>query len=188
MQSRKCENRESMRKELTLQILFYLVYFLLIILIKGWFSLSYLPFWFGGLIGLFLPYADQLIYIYFLKPNDPVSSNLKLLIAKGKYRKVSEIFVGNSGAVTRAILHTAHFQIIFLLLTIFVITSSGSIFGVGLVLAFFLHLFVTQLRDFMNMGNIHLWFSKIGISMDRKGQIWYVAANGVVLLLIGLLL
>ena len=139
-------------------------------------------------MGLFLPYLDHLIYIYFLRPQEEVSTRLKLMLSQRKFKSAFSFFIGINGKVTRKILHTVHFQLIFLALTLLVVTSSGSLFGIGLVLGFALHLWATQLKDFMNDKTIIDWFEKVGVTLDRERQIWYLGINGVVLLVLGLLL
>jgi hypothetical protein len=113
---------------------------------------------------------------------------LKALLSQRKYRSTFGFFVEKEGKATRKIFHTAHFQLIFLLLTLLVVTSSGSLFGRGLVLAFSLNLLATQLRDFLNDKSINSWFEKLGVELDRKKQVWYLGVNGLLLLVIGLLL
>jgi hypothetical protein len=177
-----------MKKELLPQFLFLAIYFLLITLVKRWFSILYLPFWIGGFVGMFLPYIDHLIYIYFLRPQEEVSGRLKLMLSQRKFKSAFEFFVGINGKGTRKIFHTVHFQLIFLTLTLLVVTSSDSLFGIGLVLGFALHLWTTQLKDFMNDKTITDWFEKVGVMLDREKQMWYLGINGVVLLILGLLL
>jgi hypothetical protein len=174
--------------ELLPQFLFLVVYFLLITLVKRWFSILYLPFWVGGFVGLFLPYLDHFVYIYFLRPKSEISIRLKLMLSQRNFGDVFSTFVGRDGKVTRKVFHTVHFQIIFLLLTLLVITSSRSLFGTGLVLGFSLHLWVKQLKDFMNDKTIADWFEKIGVVSDQDKQILYLGLIGVVLLVFGLLL
>ncbi|HTK03483.1 MAG TPA: hypothetical protein VL401_01815 [Alphaproteobacteria bacterium] len=61
------------------------------------------------------------------------------------------------------IFHTIFFQIIFLVLTFWILTSSGSLFGKGLVLSFALHLSVDQLaglQEEKNLGNLNINQSK----------------------------
>ena len=88
-------------------------------IIKKYFDLSYWTFWIGGIVGTILPDTDRALYPYLGLP-EPVIQKKDLIF------------------------HTTFFQIIFLVLTFWMITSSGSFFGRGLVLAFSLHLLVDQ--------------------------------------------
>ena len=114
-------------------------------------------------------------------------ANIKSLIDQKKYRLVAKSFSGTAGRRTRQIFHTAHFYLTFTALTFFVITSSNSLFGRGIVLGFCLSLLVTKYFDFRDLGNLDHWFDKLGLRLDKKQQKWYLIASLAVLLIFGLL-
>ena len=52
-----------MKRELFLHFAFWFSFFILIVIAKGHFTLSFWPFWAGGVIGTFLPDLDHIIYV-----------------------------------------------------------------------------------------------------------------------------
>src|SRR4030066_2287279 len=74
---------------------------------------------------------------------------------------------------TKIIFHTATFQLIFTVLAFWVLTSSGSILGRGLVLAFLLHMLVDQIVDLTQTGGLATWFRNFPLILEgREKQYW----------------
>lgn len=177
-----------MKKEIITHFSFLIALFIFISLVKGWFSLEYLPFWFGGLLGTLLIDVDHLIYIYFLRPHELTSQRVSNLVGKRQIKKMLNLLAVTRSERTNLIFHTAYFQIIFLVFAFLVITSSGSILGRGLVLAGLLHLFVDQVIDYLETGGIQGWFKELPVTLDKKQTHWYLVGSGLVLLIFGLFL
>ncbi|MBU0569952.1 hypothetical protein KKB40_04190 [Patescibacteria group bacterium] len=177
-----------MKKDLLTHFSFLISYFLFISLFRHWFPLDFLPFWFGGIIGTILPDVDHLLYVYFLKPKEAVSQNVSSLISEKKVKESWDVLADTRTQRSELIFHTAYFQVIFLALTLWVVTSSGSLFGRGLVLAFSLHILIDQLIDLMETKNLDNWFAKILVINDKEYRRWYLAINFVLLLALGFLL
>lgn len=177
-----------MRKELFIHFSFLVSFFVFISLIKGWFSLSYWPFWVGGLVGTILPDLDHILYVFFLRPQEYVSQRFNHMIGQRDLRGSISLLAETRNERTKLIFHTVLFQIIFLIFGFLVVTSSGSIFGRGIVLAFMLHLIVDELVDLMEMGSLENWFKQTPIVLDRNQANLYLAANSGILLLFGFLL
>ena len=177
-----------MKKEVLIHFLFLIALFALVTLVKDWFDLIYLPFWFGGILGTILPDVDHLIYVYMLAPKEQTSQDVAGLISKSDWKASLTLLASTRSERTNLIFHTAHFQILFLAFALLVITSSGSLLGRGLVLAFLLHLLIDEVVDFIETGNLSNWFNKIQVSLDKEQMQWYLIANIVVLLIFGFLL
>jgi hypothetical protein len=177
-----------MKKELVIHFSFLASFLLLVSVFRGWFSLSYIPLWLGGILGTLLPDVDHLIYAYFLRPQEVTSQRVNYLLQRGQIKRTLELLHATREERGGLIFHSAHFQLIFLALTFLVLTSSGSIFGAGLVLAFSLHLLIDQIIDFTKLGSLRNWFTKILIDLDKDQQRWYVLAIGAAILIFGFLL
>lgn len=175
-----------MKKSFKTHILVLFVYFLLIVLVQRWFELRYLYFIFGGVLGALLPYSDYLVYVFFLRPQEEISMQAFNLLNNRQVIKAFSLLIENTEKRTAQVLHTAHFNVIFLILTFLVMTSSGSLFGRGLVLSFSLHLLVDQLIDYRNFGNLDVWFEKTGIVLEKQFQNLYLLINSLVLLAFGI--
>lgn len=136
-------------------------------------------------MGVILPYADHLVYIYFLFPQSEVSREAQLLINQKKYSLAAQSFSGTLGRRTRYIFHTSHTYLIFLILAFWVVTSANSFLGRGLVLGMCLSILVTQYFDYKELGNIDHWFEKIGLKLDKDQQKWYLILNALALAALG---
>jgi hypothetical protein len=177
-----------MKKEIFIHFSFLVVFFFLISLFRGWMDFNYWSFWLGGMVGTLLPDLDHFIYVYFLRPHELTSQRVGYLIGKREILKSLRLLAQTRSERTKLIFHTANFQLIFLVLTFLVITSSGSLFGRGLVLAFGLHLLVDQVVDLKETGSLDNWFSSFLISLDNsqiKG-FWLILL--LILLVFGFLL
>ncbi len=142
-----------MRRELFIHFSFWFSFFVFITLINKFFSFSYWPLWLGGIIGVILPDIDHLIYIFFIKPQELTSQRVNFLIDKHEVKRMLILLYETIGERKGLIFHSFFFQIIFIILTFWVVTSSGSLFGKGLVLSFSLHLLIDQMNGLTEMEN-----------------------------------
>jgi hypothetical protein len=144
--------------------------------------------WFGGILGTLLPDIDHLIYIYFLRPHELTSQRVASMLGKRELMKTLQLLAVTRAERTKLIFHTAYFQLLFLVFAYLVITSSGSILGRGLVLAFSLHLLIDQAVDWMETGGLANWFRQIPVQLEREQQRWYMVAALAILLFFGFFL
>lgn len=177
-----------MKREVLIHSSFLITFFIFMHLFKRWFSFSYYPLWVGGILGTILPDIDHLLYVYFLKPQEPLSVKVRQMFKSKQYVFAIKLLESERGKLVGLIFHSAGFQILFLVLAFLVITSSGSIFGRGLVLAFSLHLLVDQLSDLIASGNLNRWFRQFPFIFDRQKQVFYWVGNALILLIFGFLL
>lgn len=171
-----------MKKELMLQFPFFISLFVLVSVFKGWFSFSYWPFWLGGVVGLFFPYLDHFLYTFLLKPYELTSQRVKFLFNSKKYKEAFKLLVDTKFERVDLVIHSVYFQIIFAVLTFWVLTSSGSLLGRGIVLAFYLHLLIDQYKDYQNQGSVDRWFKNFQDFFDQKGKIYYLIVASLLLL------
>jgi hypothetical protein len=176
-----------MKRYLLIHLALLVSFFILISLFKGWLNVLFIPFWIGGLIGAFLPDLDYLIHHYFLKTSQTPSVDVLVtdMTSKNIVNNWSE--AADNRDNKKLIFHTVHFQLIFVLFAFFVLTSSGSLLGRGIVLAFLLHLFVDEVIDWRYKHSIDSWFAKIPYELDQRQKKWYLVMNGVLLLVFGFL-
>jgi len=177
-----------MKKELITHFTFLIAFFIFISIFRGWFELSYLAFWVGGIIGTILPDIDHLIYVYFLRPQEAISQKVVSLVSKRESLAGIALLAETRSERKHFVFHTFHFNVIFLLLSYLVITSSGSNLGRGIVLAFLLHLLIDQVVDFIETGDLLNWFRQVNIELSAEQKRYYLIGNTVVLLILGFLL
>ncbi|OGM55894.1 hypothetical protein A3E46_01630 [Candidatus Woesebacteria bacterium RIFCSPHIGHO2_12_FULL_46_16] len=171
-----------MKKEILVHLSFLASFLIFVSLLKGWLSFSYWPFWLGAIVGTILPDIDHLLYVFFLRPQELTSQRVSHMVGKRDLLGSMNLLAETRAERTKLVFHTATFQLIFLVLTFFVLTSSGSLLGRGLVLAFSLHLLVDEAVDFTDMGSLSNWFRNFPASLDLGKQRIYWWASVILLL------
>lgn len=175
-----------MKKEVLTHFLFSVSFGIFVSIFRGFVDLKHWIFWVGIGIGTILPNIDYLIYSFFLRPREFMSQQTTCLVREKKFKKIASLWSETAKAgATKLVFHTYYFQVIFLILTFWVVTSSGSSFGIGLTLAFSLHLLVDQLTDFFEKGTISNWFKESPVTLDVNHERVYFAILGTLFLLIG---
>ncbi|OGM75532.1 hypothetical protein A2210_00340 [Candidatus Woesebacteria bacterium RIFOXYA1_FULL_40_18] len=177
-----------MKKELFTHFAFLISFFILVSIFRGYFSLPFWPFWVGGILGTLMPDLDHFLYVYFLRPQELTSQRVNYMLGKGEVFKTLDLLAETRYERTKLIFHTIFFQVIFFILSFLVISSSGSIFGRGLVLAFLLHLSIDQIIDLKETGGFSNWMRDMPFVLDRTRTIYYVIATLLIILLFGFLL
>jgi len=176
-----------MNKQLAFYFASFLVFFLLITLARGWFIPNFIPFWVGGALGALLPDVDHFVYIYFLRPHELTSQRASRLASSGKVFSAYDLLARTRSERTSLIFHTALFQIIFYVFAFFVLTSSNSLLGRGIVLSFLLHLLVDQYLDFQQIDSLSHWFKNLNIEISRDKTVFYWVAAAIILIVFGFL-
>lgn len=141
-------------------------------------------------MGTLLPDLDHVIYSLYLRPQELNSQRISTMLRRKEIWETIKFLAETRNERTRLIFHTATFQIIFLILTFWVITSSGSPLGWGLVLAFTLHLLIDQIVDINETGGLNNWFKNFPLwqPTDRRQATGWWGAGLILLLIFGFLL
>lgn len=143
-----CHNNY-VKKEVLNNLIYFFIYFVFVTLFNKLFSFTYWPIYLGGLIGLFMPNLDHILYIFVFKPLELTSQRVKILINEKRYKEALMLLYDTKEERKDLIFHSTNFQLIFAVLTFWVISSSGNLFGRGLVLGFFLSLVIKSRLLFM---------------------------------------
>ena len=155
---------------------------LLIIVVKGWFDLSHLVIFLGAAVGTILPDIDHVVYVFFLSPQELTSQRANYMVGKRNFWEAVKILAETRSERKELIFHTIFFQFIFIILTFFVISSTGSVFGRGLVLAFCLHLLIDQVVDLRQTGSLSNWFYNSPLKIpEAKTRLYLWIVFGVLL-------
>lgn len=139
-----------MKKEITNTLLFWFGYFIFITIANSLYSFSYWPLYVGGLLGLLMPNLDHLLHVFVFKPQELTSQRVSQLIKNKQYKEAIILLYDTAGERTSLIFHTVLFQLIFTILTFWVVSSSGNLFARGLVLSYYLMLVIFNLKKFIN--------------------------------------
>ena len=174
-----------MKKELLTHLTSTLIFFAVLTLANRFFDFAYWPLWLGGVAGTFLADLDHLIYVYFLEPNDLNSQRFVYLRGQGNLYKAFDVLATSRHERTKLIFHTALFQVIFLVMTYLIVSTSSSLFAKGIVLAFFLHLLIDQLVDLLKLGSLGIWFRSVNLTINKEKSMFYWLGMVLLLLFIG---
>ena len=176
-----------LKKELVTHFTFMLAFFLLISVANGMFEFRHIVFWFGGIFGTLLPDVDHFIYAKFLKPNEE-SAVSATEMSKKSFIAAYEYLIKRNVDNAKLVFHNANFQLIFFVFAFLVVTSSGNLLGIGLVLAFLVHLIVDELIDFFERNRLSNWFVGFLLKLDSRQEKWFLGFNIVGVFLLGFML
>lgn len=171
-----------MKKEISIHLVSSVVFFLCLTLINQWFTPQYAFLWMGVLIGTFLPDIDHMLYVLYLRPYELTSQRAKQFLGRRELVKAFDLLAMTRSERKYLVFHSILFQLVFLLLTYWVLSSSNSFFGQGLVLAFSLHLVVDQYIDLMKLDSLTNWFQQVEFKISKEKSMFYVV--GVFLLIV----
>lgn len=137
-----------LRKEITGHLLVSLIWLIVISLFRWYLKFDLILLWLGALFGTFLLDIDHSIYWFYTHPEEQDSQMAKMLWQKKDPKGLILLLERYHNTHTRLIFHSALFQVIFLVFTFYIFTSSGSLFTSGLVAGINLHLLKDEWQDY----------------------------------------
>lgn len=178
-----------MKKEAAIHLIFLFFFFVLFTLFNGWYTdFIYLWFWLGGILGTFLLDIDHFVYALFLNSHELTSQRAAYLMKQKRFGETVDLLARTKHERTRAILHSIEFEVVFFILALFVVTSSGSLFGKGLVLGVIIHFLVDQYFDLQRFGTLNNWFRQFPVRLEKKEAALFWTGSVLVLLFLGIIL
>lgn len=177
-----------MKKEATSHFLLTFVYFLLVSLfnLRLGFGLFFL--WLGALMGTFLLDLDHFLLGLDQDNKSYWAERFRFLWKKKEYKRAVFLLGETHLEHRELVFHSVLFQPVLLLLAFFVLTSTGSLFGSGLVMSMNLHLLKDQWQCFLEEGKLDWLFWQIKRKVDQGGQKIYLFTVTFFFLLLSLLL
>lgn len=119
--------------------------------VRVWQAWMPLVLWLVGMIfGWIIFYGDRLVDIYFSHPDTELARYVKRYFSEKKYFSGWRLLQHNKKLLTRLTFRSVLFQIIWLFLAIFTITSTNSLFGIGFVFGVGTHLILDEWEDYFN--------------------------------------
>lgn len=110
---------------------------------------SWITFCLGAIAGTFLLDIDHILYTLVFNPQEPTSLKIKQLLRQKQYKEAFIFLVDTHLERVKLPLHNAIFQVVFSVFCFWVLTSTGSWFGKGLVMAVVLHLLKDEYHCFL---------------------------------------
>ncbi|MDP3998048.1 MAG: hypothetical protein Q8P89_00320 [bacterium] len=159
-------------KSTTANLAAAIFYAALVTLLGRHFRPEFIFFWLGMIGGVIVLYFDPLFTAYFGSTITSSTQEIKQLIGQKKFpAAVGKIFVSHEPR-EQLILHSAFFQCILMLLAFYIVTSSGSLFGSGLVMGMVIHLFQEEIviwrRDPQRLTKILFWNIHREVSLQEQ--------------------
>lgn len=128
----------------------------------------------GLALGSYFLYLDHIIFWLYISPHTEEARLAKIALFKYDFRSVWKLIESTRRAHTNLIFHHYFFQIVLALISIFVFTSSGSIFGKAFILALNIYLLVEEWLDYQqDRGRLQDWLfarEKKQLPMDYLGR------------------
>lgn len=168
-----------MKKEITNHFIFFFSFFLLSTLVKQYFNWIHLLFWAGGIVGTVLPDVDHLLYVFVFKPIELTSQRVSYYLKNKQVKEGIRLLYDTRLERKDLIFHDFRFLVIFAILTFWVVSSSGSLFGRGLVLGFWLHLSVDYLKRFLEGEYV--------VNQNKDKSLYFVVGMFLLLFIFGFL-
>lgn len=156
---------------------------------NGW--LEILVLWLGGLVGWLMVWLDCLVYIYWLHPETQVSQYIRYHFDRKNFKVGWRLLEQRQGEMEELTLRSALFQIAWVILALFALTSTASIFGKALVMGLGGRILLEEwqgyLSDKQTLKRLLFWQIKRQISNQELQWYLYVITGlfaGLSLLLI----
>lgn len=177
-----------MKQEIRRNLVPVLVFLVLVSLVHWQLKFSLFFFWLGVFLGYCLFFADQLVYCYFQAPHELGSQRVKRFFSQKQYQEGFFGLFRNQEERGKLIFHSVFFQVILLVVSLFVLTSSASLLGKGLVLGLLFHSLFDQLESFRERGQINNWFWQFKGASNSQLQAIYAGAVFLLFLFFALFL
>lgn len=162
-----------LKKEVRSHLLVTLVWLVLVTLVRWSWHWNLILLWLGGLVGTFLLDIDHLLYALWIYPHELTSMRVRHLVEQRRFKETLVLLVDTHDERLKLSFHTALFQLILYVVCFFVLTSTGSLFGSGLVMAMALHLLKDEFDLLLRGREEHLrqwlfWQVKTEITLGQQ--------------------
>ncbi len=129
-----------LKREVTSHLLVTLAWLGIVTLLRWSWHWNLILLWLGGLVGTFLLDIDHLLYTLWIYPQELTSIRARNLIEQRRFKDALILLADTHEERTRLVFHSVLFQLVLFVFCFWVLTSTGSLFGTGLVMAMALHL------------------------------------------------
>lgn len=137
--------------------------------------------WLGAFLGTYLLDLDHLLYLLIIKPQEATSLRVSQLFKQKQIREGLGVAAATQEERVRLPFHSALFQPVLYVLCFFVLTSTNSLFGAGLVMAMALHLLVQEVSGLLQGREEHL---RRWLFWPIKGEVSFRAQKYFVIIMV----
>lgn len=141
----------------------------------------------GGVVGWLIPWFDKIAYVYIIHPEAQVSQYVQYQIQLKRFKSAFGVLKTRSGEFDKLTTRSMLFQVAWVVLAVFSITSVAGGFGKALVMALGLRILLEEWREYLkDKGKLKLklfWQVKREVS-DHELKWYLYVMTGVFLLLV----
>lgn len=135
-------------------------------------------------LGFFLYHLDHLIYCLFGSPYELSSQRVKSYFDQKLWQQAFRVLNQTESERTKTIFHSVVFQMALVLAGFFVLTSSSSLLGKGVILGLLFHSILDQGLNLIRKQGIGDWFWQIKTAVPERMQKTYFFFILIVFLLL----
>lgn len=163
----------------------YLLYFGILSVLLWRFRLELVWLWVGAMVGAFVLGLDHLVYVVAF-PHELTPQRVIQLLGARRFREALSLLVSTTEERTRLYFRQALGQVVLIILAIYLLTSSGGLFGKGLILSANLGILVEEWRGVLgDMGKLNRWlFQHVRDEVDDQTVKEYVFVVTLVFLIL----
>ena len=135
----------------------------------------------GAAIGWLIPWLDKIAYIYILHPEAQISQYLKFQLEKRQFKAFWETLQRRQAELDKLTTRGILFQLVWVVLAIFVLTSTTGGFGKALVMGLGLRVLVSEWGDWLKNKDVLrqrlLW--QIKKEWQNQELKWYLVGKTI---------
>ena len=179
-----------LKREAVSHFLVTIIWLALVTLLRWQWGGDLIFLWLGGLLGTVLLDLDHLLYV-FIHPQELTSLRVKRLLGQHRFWEALVLLADTVEERKRLSFHNALFQPLLYGLCFFVLTSTGSLFGAGLVMALALHLLKDEIELLLKGKEDYLrgWlFWPVRKEISLQNQRFFIILMLLIFLVLNLLL
>jgi len=133
--------------------------------------------WIGAFIGMALLNLDQLVHVYFMRPQEQLSQQIQSLVKQKKVREAAQTLLIRRGEQYHLAFRNGVFALVFIPVLFFAITSTSSLFGKGIALGVMVHFLYDAWRDQLTrpqfLNSWLFWMVSREVSLEeQKTFLW----------------
>lgn len=133
------------------------LYFILVSVLRWRWHLDLVSLWIGGAVGFNFVYLDRFMHILLINPQEHLSEHVHHLMRQGRYRDTLRLLADRGDEQRHLLTKSILFIAIWVPLTIFVLSSTSSMFASGMVMAIALRLLLDIAQDWHNQPKLSAW-------------------------------
>lgn len=179
------------KKELKSHLPLTLIWLLIVILLRWQWHLNLIWLALGALLGTFLLDLDHWLYLLVINSQELTSMRVRRFLEQRNFKEALMMVMDTKNERVKLSFHNALFQVIFYPFCFFVLTSTGSLFGAGLVMAVALSLLKEEITCLLTGKEEFLrqrLFWPFGFQISLQNQQFFVITMALLFLGLNLLL